>query len=117
MVEDFGHHTCQETGPGPVANDLMKTAIFLRPSLCIPGANEFVHFCYRVPQAHAFLLCHMETGVPAAHDLDRFEQTKNFDYRLGFDRRDPSAQERLDFYVTISLQLLQGLPDRDRTYA
>jgi hypothetical protein len=45
----------------------------------------------------------METGVPATHDLDRFEQTKNFDYRLGFDGRDPSAQERLDFYVTIRL--------------
>src|ERR1700757_928006 len=98
MVEDFGHHTCQETGSSPVANDLMKAAVFLRPGLCIPVMNELVHFCYRVPQANTFLLSHMETGVPAAHDFDRFEQTKNLDYRLGFDRCEPCAQERLDFY-------------------
>src|SRR6202012_1303089 len=48
--------------------------------------------------------------------LDRFARPNNFDYRSGFDRCNPSTKERLDFHVTIGLQLLQSLADWDRTY-
>src|SRR5580692_4617213 len=103
MIKHLGHHTGQEMSAGAVTNDLMKPAVFLGPSLSVAYANELIHVFYRVHQGHTFVLGHMETRVPGGNDLNGFEQTENFDYRLGFDGGNPSTKERLNFHVTIGL--------------